>query len=50
MIEQIKNIRESLVLSNKAILSLNSSVNDIREKFLIIDGCFNNEFFYKELH
>ena len=45
MIEQIKNNRESLVLSNKAILSLNSSVNDIREKFLIIDGCFNNDFF-----
>ena len=45
MIEQIKNIRESLVLSNKAIVSLNSSINDIREKFLIIDGCFNNGFF-----
>ena len=45
MIEQIKNIRESLALSNKAIVSLNSSINDVHEKFLIIDGCFNNEFF-----
>ena len=34
MIEQIKNIKECLVLSNKATTSLNSILKHMQDKFL----------------
>ena len=44
MIEQIKNIKECLVLSNKATNSLNSILKHMQDKFLVLDNCFSNKF------
>ena len=44
MIEQIKNIKECLILSNKATTSLNSILKHMQDKFLVLDDCFGNKF------
>ena len=44
MIEEIKNIKQCLVLSNKATNSLNSTLRHIQDKFLVLDNCFSNKF------
>ena len=44
MIEEIKNIKECLVLSNKATTSLNSTLKHMQDKFLVLDNCFSNKF------
>ena len=44
MIEQIKNIKECLILSNKATTSLNSILKHMQDKFLVLDDCFSNKF------
>jgi hypothetical protein len=44
MIEEIKNIKECLVLSNKATNSLNSTLKHMQDKFLVLDNSFSNKF------
>jgi len=44
MIEEIKNIKQCLVLSNKATNSLNSTLKHMQDKFLVLDNSFSNKF------
>ena len=44
MIEEIKNIKECLILSNNATNSLNSTLKHMQDKFLVLDNSFSNKF------